>query len=81
MRSAAALLSSRRRRGVSRVRVAARATPRILLTPSARNVRRGQSRSRARARSVSAAATGRTPLARVRPLRIVPRGVNPYVKH
>jgi hypothetical protein len=81
MRSAAALFSHRRRNGVSRVRIAARAKPRTLSLHLARDVRRTAGRARGPARSLSATAAARTPLARVRPLRIVPRGVIPYVKH
>ena len=80
MRSAVALLSHRRLRGATRVRTAARAKPRSLSAPETRSARRAFDRARVATRSACVVAA-RAPLGRVRPLRVIPRGVVPYVKH
>jgi len=80
MRSAVALLSHRRLRGVTRMRTAARAKPRSFSAPALRSARRAPDRARVATRSRSVVAF-RAPLARVRPLRVIPRGVVPYIKH
>jgi len=80
MRSAVALLSNRRLRGVTRARIAARGKPRRLSAPESRGARRASAFSRVVTRVASVVAA-RKPLGRVRPLRTIPRGVVPYIKH
>jgi len=80
MRSAVALLSNRRLRGVTRARIAPRGKARRLSSPESRGARRASDLARGVTRVASVVAA-RKPLGRVRPLRTIPRGVVPYVKH
>jgi len=81
MRSAAVFLSRKRTHGGGRVRRPASAKVRRSHLSAVRAPRRaaGQPRGAARMRLIGIAA--RTPLDRVRLLRVLPRGVIPYVKH
>jgi hypothetical protein len=81
MRSTAIHFSLRRSLRTRRAAPAARVHVRQTPAPAARGRRRiaGQARSSARARVTRIAP--RPPLDRVRPLRIIPRGIVPYVKH
>jgi hypothetical protein len=81
MRSAAALFSKPRTRAANRKRSAAHVTARLVAPIAAHHARRTDIAPRGDARRVSLDTACRAPLARVRPLRLVPRGVIPYVKH
>jgi len=63
------------------VRTAVRAKPRTLQAPRVRAARRRAFRSHVPCRRDSLAAATRAALGRVRPLRVLPRNVVPYVKH
>jgi hypothetical protein len=81
MRSAAALFSRPRTRAANRERSAAHVSSRFAARPAIQRTRRIGTARRGNAHRTSLDAACRTPLARVRPLRVVPRGVVPYVKH
>jgi hypothetical protein len=81
MRSTAALLPAKRAAGAIRAHHCERPKTRRTARSPASRVRRTASPPRRAHRVSSNGIAARTPLGRVRPLKAIPRGVVPYVKH
>jgi hypothetical protein len=81
MRSTATLLPAKRATGAVRALHCDRPSTRRTARPRALRARRATSHSRRAYRLSTTEIAARAPLGRVRPLKLIPRGVVPYVKH
>jgi hypothetical protein len=83
MRSCVAYFIGRRRPAARRAEDHARTQARVRFTddPSRRDRRQAAAGKRGPAFRSLTALAGRAPLSRVRPLKCLPRGVVPYLKH